>query len=311
MHTTRAGTRRLANLGRTLRAIMLLLLVPGLARASQAAPAAQPPATTPRAPFDERIPNTTESFRMIPIPGGTIEQTRSDGTVEVVEIPPLWFSETELTWDIYDVYVYQLDEAEAGDADAISRPSKPYIPPDRGFGHGGYPAISMTRHAAEQFCVWLSARTGKRYRLPTGDEWEYAARAGAGSAYAFGDDAARVDEFAWFAGNTSRKTEPVKRKKPNAWGLFDMHGNVAEWVTDAGESKAVARGGSYLDGPEALTLESVKRQDFSWNSSDPQIPKSTWWLADCGFVGIRLVCEGPIEYRGADGAPPTPAKEDR
>ncbi len=246
--------------------------------------------------FEEHIPGTTVRFQMIAIPAGVLEKALDDGTVQRIEMPPMWVSRTEVTWDLYDVYLYALDEPAGEGDDAISRPSKPYIPPDRGFGHSGFPAISMTRRAAEQFCEWLTIRTGRKYRLPTSDEWEYFARAGSTGAYAFGDDPAKLEQYAWYKANTSHKTEPVARKKPNAWGLYDVHGNVAEWVTAPSETRPIARGGAYLDGPEGLTFSAIKRQDFSWNSSDPQIPKSTWWLSDCGFIGIRLVCEGPIGY---------------
>ncbi len=247
--------------------------------------------------FVERIPGTIVEFTMVPIPAGTLEAAGEDGT-KTVEIPALWFSETEVTWDLYDVWVYELDAPVGGEADGASRPSRPYIPPDRGFGHAGYPAISLSRLAAIEFCKWLSELTGKRYRLPTPEEWEHAARAGATMAYAFGDDGSMLDEFAWFAVNAPHATKPVRQKQPNAWGLYDMHGNVAEWAVDPDEPKPIALGGSWKQDANGLAFGEVLRQDHTWQESDPQIPKSTWWLSDCGFVGIRLVCEGPLEGSG-------------
>ena len=225
---------------------------------------------------------------MVPIPGDSGKG-----------IGPIWMSATEVTFDAYDVWVYDLD-GERGlpalPADAVSRPSKPYLPPDRGFGHDGYAAICLSYRAAEEFCVWLSARTGKKFRLPTEDEWEHAARAGgaggvgAGGAYHFGDDAGALDEYAWYAGNASDTTHPVGTKKPNAWGLFDIHGNVQEWVKGR-DGKPVTKGGSFRDDPEDLTISARAPQTPDWNSSDPQIPKSKWWLSDGSYVGFRIVCE--------------------
>jgi formylglycine-generating enzyme required for sulfatase activity len=73
---------------------------------------------------------------------------------------------------------------------------------------------------------------GNRYRLPTEAEWEYAARAGSTARFCYGDDEGRLSEYAWYSGNSGGKTHPVAQKQPNAWGLYDMHGNVYEWCQD-------------------------------------------------------------------------------
>src|SRR5262249_52303848 len=98
-----------------------------------------------------------------------------------------------------------------------------------GMGKDGYPAISMTQHAASKYCEWLSARTGQFYRLPTEAEWEYAARAGTTTAYSFGDKPSKLAEYARFAAD---KYDKVGQRKPNPWGLHDMYGNVMEWTLD-------------------------------------------------------------------------------
>ncbi len=229
-----------------------------------------------------RVPGTTVELELVACPGG---ETVGEGE-QTLEIDPLWVLSTEVTWDLYDIFVFALDEAEAGALDAVSRPSKPYVPPDRGYGHAGYPAIGMTRRAAEAFCVWLSARTGLEARLPTAAEWSYLAEAGADPI----SNHPELGEIAWFNENTDDTTQPAGRKSANAFGLHDTLGNAAEWVmTDAG--KPLALGGSFRDAGEGCTPRSGQHQHSSWNTSDPQIPKSRWWLADCGWVGFRFVVE--------------------
>jgi formylglycine-generating enzyme required for sulfatase activity len=197
-------------------------------------------------------------------------------------------------------------------ADAVSRPTKPYVEMSFGMGKEGFPAISMTQHAANKYCQWLSAKTGHYYRLPTEAEWEYACRAGTTTAFSFGDDPAPIGEYAWYGKNSDYKYQKVGKKKPNPWGLHDMHGNVAEWVLDGYSAdfyKQLAnlvaenpwnkatqpyphsvRGGSW-DDDDAVKLRSAARKfsDPSWKIQDPQLPKSIWYLTDAQFLGFRVV----------------------
>jgi len=246
-------------------------------------------------PFSEPIPTAAFKIDMVPIPGS------ADGTIK-----PFWMSKTEVTWEPFDVYAYRLDEdAGLGKVDAVTRPSKPYLPPDRGFGHEGYAVISMSHKNAEEFCKWLSAKSGKRYRLATEAEWEHAARAGAASAFCFGDDASSLKDHAWFDENSDATPHPVGSKKPNAWGLHDMHGNVAEWVNSP--SGPVTKGGSFRDPADKLKVTARQKQEPGWNASDPQIPKSPWWLSDGPFVGFRIVCEAPAPAPESPALPATPS----
>jgi len=94
------------------------------------------------------------------------------------------------------------------------------------------PVETVSWDDAQEFCRRLSQKTGMTFRLPTETEWEYACRAGTTTAYSFGSDPARLVDYAWFDDNAGRSTHPVATKKPNAWGLHDMHGNVWEWCAD-------------------------------------------------------------------------------
>lgn len=234
---------------------------------------------------DIRIPGTTIHIRLARTPAGSVEVKDA----EPVVVDPLLVLTTEVTWDLYDIYVYELDEPDGSSpADAVSRPSKPYVPPDRGFGHDGYPAIGMTRKAAEQFCAWLSLKLGIAVRLPTEHEWIHLAQGGSLVA-------PELDSVAWYETNSEHSTHPVAQKQPNGFGLYDVLGNAAEWVmTDT--RRPYAMGGGYRDNAQNSTATSSQKQVSAWNQSDPQIPKSQWWLADCSWVGFRFVIDATDEH---------------
>ena len=94
------------------------------------------------------------------------------------------------------------------------------------------PVESVSWNDAQEFAQRLSQKTGKQYRLPSEAEWEYAARAGSSTKWSFGDSEYQLGDYAWFSANSQNKTQRVAQKRPNAFGLFDMHGNVWEWVQD-------------------------------------------------------------------------------
>jgi formylglycine-generating enzyme required for sulfatase activity len=150
----------------------------------------------------------------------------------------------------------------------------------------------MSARGAREFCRWLGAKTGREYRLPTVAEWRRAAAAGSAGRWCAGDDPAALAEWAWFEANSGGTTHPVARKRANAWGLHDVHGNAGEWCTELdseGKARAVLCGGSFTDDAEGIATASLRRPDPSWQMSDPQLPKSRWWLSDGPFVGFRLV----------------------
>ena len=246
-------------------------------------PATAPEATPGRVGSERvRIPGTAVVLETVQAPAGTVEISAA-----TIEIGELAVSTTEITWDLYDVYLFGLDLPEEGDdVDGVSRPSKPYVPPDRGYGHAGFPAIGMTRHGAAEFCRWLSVKTGEAYRLPTRGEWAYLARADG------------LPAGVWHEGNSEYTTHAVGKRTPNAWGLHDTLGSVAEWIApetvigpdgEASTTRPTAAGGSFIDPLDACTPTATQVQKSGWNASDPQIPKSRWWLADCDFVGFRVV----------------------
>ncbi|MBI2402738.1 MAG: SUMF1/EgtB/PvdO family nonheme iron enzyme [Gemmatimonadetes bacterium] len=258
----------------------LFIVCAPFAASARGAAQAPPGDTTSIRPYHERISGTLVSFEMLPVPGGQV-QLAASGLSRSVEIGPFWMSKTEVTWDAYDVFVYALDRPDStpGGADAVSRPTKPYVLPGEQFGHRGHPALAMTYHAAQAFAAWLSAKTGNRYRLPTEAEWEHACRLGQTGL-----------TQAWHGDNAGERTHPVASLAASALGLHDLLGNVAGWVTGA-DGEPVAKGGSFGDDPRGVDCAARKKQTPAWNATDPQLPKSRWWLSDAPFVGFRLVRE--------------------
>jgi formylglycine-generating enzyme required for sulfatase activity len=291
-------------------------------------------------PYVETITGTKFTLEMTPIPGGTFKlgspaseagREEHEGPQVEVEIKPFYMSTFEVRWGLFRFYALEeMHEKQFGnvdlknqpqrekDADAVTRPTNiSFNTTIQGVvDMDDYPAACMSHHCALEFCRWLSAKTGKPYRLATEAEWEYACRAGTTTAYSFGDDAGKLGEHAWFAGNSDSQAQPVGKKKPNAWGLYDMHGNVEEWVVDfyapdtyAKWSKAkqsqpvvmpskekysyVTRGGSWRDEPKDQRSATRHFSKEDWSDRDPQIPRSIWWHTEALWVGIRVVC--PVE----------------
>jgi len=301
------------------------LLMPG--------PTPSPKAVPPFVPYVQTIPGSNVHFEMMPIPGGRFsfgspdtERGRSydEGPQRLgVTIHPFWMGKTEVTWDEYDLFAFgqglerQPPRSEASPGqDAVTRPTPPYADESFGYGKGRRPAISMTHHAAMEYCRWLSLKTGRIYRLPTEAEWEYACRARSKTAYSFGDDPKDLGEYAWYRDNSDDEPHPVALKKPNAWGLYDMHGNVAEWCLDQYEEyflgglkdnivvepailpterryPHVVRGGSWDDNPARLRSAARRSSQPAWSRRDPQRPQSIWWHTEAVFVGFRVV--RPVE----------------
>jgi formylglycine-generating enzyme required for sulfatase activity len=157
-----------------------------------------------------------------------------------------------------------------------------------------YPVVYVTWNDAVAFCKWLSQKEGRTYELPTEAEWEYACRAGTETRYFFGDDAAKLGEYAWYADNADGRTHEVGTKKPNAWGLFDMHGNVWQWCADGKRKYPIETVGNHIKDPKSL-LDGASRvlRGGSWNDP-PRVCRAACRFDDepggrCSNVGFRVV----------------------
>jgi len=295
--------------------------------------------------FTEMIPDTRISFDMVALPGGIFRMGSPDdeplrdideGPVRQVTLSPFWMAKVEVTWDEYMAFFRATSSqgrtegqvVSDSKTDAISGATPPWGAPDQGWGKGSRPAITMSWHAANVYCKWLSQVTGKKYRLPTEAEWEFACRAGTETPYffpgdpkklsskgfgkkLFGPDTSEIASYVVYNINSPSKTEEPSFVRSNPFGLKNMSGNVAEFCSDvysagfygADSSSAnpvgpargpehVIRGGSFRS--DAADVRSASR-DFTktkeWLVTDPQMPKSIWWYSDCIDVGFRVVCD--------------------
>ena len=243
-------------------------------------PATQAADTGELKPFTQVIPGSLVEFEMVPVPAG-------DG------ISPFYMGKTEVTWDEFAYWAFVNDVEKEIDKIRMRarklRPSPPYDEIDRGFGLKDRPALGMSRKSAELYCQWLSEKTGRTYRLPTKAEWQHAFVLGYGTLTPAGtpEELARI---AWFGANSENQTRKPGSLEPNQIGLYDMLGNVAEWVTETGEVRVVM--GGHFHSPMALVNgEAMLAEDESWNANYPNEPKSIWWFVDADYVGFRLVCE--------------------
>jgi len=299
--------------------------------------------------FTEQIPGTTITMDMIAINGGTFKMgsdkkepfhREDEWPVRNVTVSSFFMSELQITWEQYWTFLsHTMSEGRTPpeaiytnntnpDLDAVAGPTPPYGSPDQGWGAGMRPAITMTHYAAETFCQWLSFTTGKKYRLPTEAEWEYAARGGTETPYFFEGNpkdfsdhgfmrkfkAAKtevISDYVIYSKNSNNRTQEPDLVKANPFGLKNMYGNVFEYCADKYDEKAysktdlnvtnpvetegeeyVVRGGFYYS--DAADLRSAARSHTyhdEWIKTDPQQPKSIWWYTDMRGIGFRVVCE--------------------
>lgn len=301
--------------------------------------------------FTEMIPESTIDFEMVAIPEGSFKigspdnedfRNSDEGPQVNIKIAEFWMGRTEVSWDEYSVFLRETgregrteDQVKSikkeNNIDAITGPTPFYGNPGQGWGKGIRPAITMTHYGAVKYCEWLSLKTGKKYRLPTEAEWEYACRANTEGAYffegkpsdytakgfwksVFGVDTSVISRYVIYDQNSSNKTGWPEHVKENPFGLKNMLGNVREFCLDyyskdiyqvysnktqvadptgaVDGKKFVVRGGSFKSDASELRITT---RDYTkkdvWQLTDPQIPKSIWWYSDCNDVGFRVVCE--------------------
>jgi formylglycine-generating enzyme required for sulfatase activity len=272
-------------------------------------------------PYKFSVPGSTLQCAMVPIQAGSFlmgsaenekGRDQDEGPQRKVGIGAFWMGAFEVTRDEFDVFYKDENTSENNDVDAVTRPSPQYVDLSWGMGkEGGYPVNSLSQYAALMYCRWLYQKTGVFFRLPTEAEWEYACRAGSTTRFYFGDDEEQLNQYGWYQNNSMDKFQKVGQKLPNAWGLYDMLGNVAEWALDhyeanyfeqlgaSPENPAVApnktkypkalRGGGFTDEAVKLRCSNRFQSDPVWNRRDPQLPRSKWWLTDARSVGFRIV----------------------
>ena len=163
------------------------------------------------------------TMELVYMPPGTFEmggERKTDGRFDCVEVPQ---HEVTLTRGFY-LGKHEVTQAQY-EAIMAANPSRSTKSPD-------CPVDNVSEADALTFCGKLAEQTGRDVRLPTEAEWEYASRGGTGTKWFFGEDSARLADYAWFKGNAGGKSHPVGQKQPNPFGLYDIYGNVCERISD-------------------------------------------------------------------------------
>ena len=232
------------------------------------------------------IPETKLKVDLVAIPGG--KAVVGDETLKEIELKPFQMAVREVTWLEFNRF------RNGKDLDSVTRPSNA----DSYFGDAGIPKeflegprplTNVRWHSAIMYCEWLSKKTGRLFRLPTEAEWEVAARAGS-------DKPApeAPDEVAWHKGNSGKQTHVGGERKPNAFGLEDMSGNVWEYALEPftpHDYGPVLRGGCWSSPLRELKYATRQSIPYKWFEEDTNSPRSTWWLTTPAVsIGFRVVC---------------------
>ncbi len=298
----------------------------------------------------EMIPIPGGEF-LLGSPADEADRSTDEGPQVRVRVAPFWMAKCEITWAEYQSYmntyyafksmnkmraerrrfgdksetlkplasVKKFLEQENLDIDGVTSPTPLY---DSSYTYASgedpdQPAVTMTQFAAKQYTKWLSGITGNQYRLPSEAEWEHAARAGSTTPFSFAAGES-LDDYAWYAANADDELQAVGTKLPNAWGLHDMHGNVAEWVLDEYDENRysklkdevtafetvhwptlryprVIRGGCWFDEPaQCRSAARHKSDDPEWVLEDPNLPVSPWWYTEEPSTGVGFRILRPL-----------------
>ena len=222
---------------------------------------------------------------LVSIPGGTFMM---GSTEDPIEMPV-----HTVTLQGFQIGAYEVTQAQY---EAIMGSNPSYF---QGFGTENNPVEQVSWYEAREFCTLLSAQTGRTFTLPSEAQWEYACRAGSTTRYSFGDDDGLLYNYAWWNANSNGTTPPVGTKLPNAWGLYDMHGNVYEWCLDSWHDSYT---GAPTDGsawePETGSLRMVRGGSwvigvwFGRSASRDCSHEPSWWDDRTGFRVVLAVPAG-------------------
>jgi formylglycine-generating enzyme required for sulfatase activity len=243
------------------------------------------------------------------LPGGTFMMGEDESPYDA-EKPA-----HDVTVDAFSIGQYPVTFEEY---DRFCEATRREKPSDWKWGRGTRPAIEVSWDNATAYCEWLSEQTGAHYRLLTEAEWEYACRSGSATLYSFGDDKQSLGDYAWYSSNAEGKTHPVGEKRPNDWHLYDMHGNVDEWVRDwygsysaepqtnpsgpeAGSDRVI-RGGGWLYGAELCrsAYRYWNAPGYRGSNLGFRLARDGAWLSDTFTLAAQKAAEAPVQAESED-----------
>jgi hypothetical protein len=227
------------------------------------------------APERVAIPGTPLSFEVVALTCGTLR--------------PFKMGTHEVTWNEFNAFFTKTEgvDGETRPTQAVSYFGQVGVP--ESFQESKKPVTNVRWHSAMAYCGWLSKKTGAYYRLPTEKEWEIAARAGNAAA-----SPGELDDLAWHKGNSQGRTHEGGGKKPNAFGLYDMLGNLWEYCLEfqsGSEFVPVLRGGCWNTPAAQIRFDQRQTIPLAWFEGDGCLPRSVWWLTSKDVSqGFRVVC---------------------